>query len=187
LSPYCHKSPQITVFTEGRRNNVLEAMRVLAVALLLAGCSKGGNEGANETGPGAPSASSGRPGLTLMGLYEGEGAGPTNQMCIVERAGTHHFGLVVWGGGMHSCSGTGTVTRDGSRLRLSMAGDEACAIDAVISGTTITLPAAIPDGCAYYCGARATLAKARFTQKGTTERDAARAKDLVGESLCAPG
>lgn len=166
---------------------MLQAMRILAVALVLTGCSKGGGEGANEAAPGATASSPAGPGFTLTGLYEREGAGPTNQMCIIEKAGALHFGLVVWGGGMHSCSGTGTVTRDGARLRFSMAGDEACAIDAVVSGTTITLPAAIPDGCAYYCGARASLANARFTQKGTTERDAARAKDLVGESLCAPG
>jgi len=160
-------------------------MRILAIALLvLAGCSKGGGESGNEA---APAASPEGPGLTLTGLYEGEGAGPTNQMCIIEKGGAHHFGLVVWGGALHSCSGTGTATREGGRLRLSMAGDAACTIDATVAGGTITLPAAIPDGCADYCGTRASLANARFTQKGTTERDAARAKDLVGESLCAPG
>ncbi|HEY1145661.1 MAG TPA: hypothetical protein VGE84_04910 [Allosphingosinicella sp.] len=160
-------------------------MRILAIALLvLAGCSKEGGEGGNEAAPRAPAAGQE---LTLTGLYEGEGAGPTNQMCIIAKGGAHHFGLVVWGSGMHSCSGTGTATREGGRLRLSMAGDETCTNDATISGKTITLPAAIPDGCAYYCGARASLANARFTQKGTTERDAARAKDLVGESLCMPG
>lgn len=164
---------------------MLEGMRFLAIALLvLAGCSKNGGEGGNEA---APAASPAGPGLTLTGLYEGEGAGPTNQMCIIEKGGVHHFGLVVWGRGLHSCSGTGTATREGGRLRLSMAGDAACVIDATVVGGTITLPAAIPDGCAYYCGARASLANARFTQKGTTERDAARAKDLVGESLCVPG
>ncbi|MGS1017945.1 hypothetical protein [Allosphingosinicella humi] len=160
-------------------------MRILAIALLvLAGCSKEGGEDGNEATPGVPSAGQE---LTLMGLYEGEGAGPTNQMCIIEKGGVHHFGLVVWGSGMHSCSGTGTARREGGRLRLRMAGDETCTIDATISDKTITLPAAIPTGCAYYCGTRASLANARFTQKGTTERDAIRAKDLVGESLCMPG
>jgi hypothetical protein len=107
-------------------------------------------------------------------------------MCIVDGKGDEQrFGLVVWGGNLHSCSGSGTVTRDGSSLRLAMAGDSACSIDATISGTTIKLPASVPAGCSYYCGARATLGGAELTQKGTTRSAAMEAKDLVGESLCA--
>jgi hypothetical protein len=42
----------------------------------------------------------------------------------------------------------------------------------------------VPDGCAYYCGARARLTGARFAQVGTGREDAAKAKDLVGDPLC---
>jgi hypothetical protein len=66
-----------------------------------------------------------------------------------------------------------------------MAGDSACAIEASISGKTIKLPTAVPQGCAYYCGQRATLGGAELTQQGTTEQSAMKAKDLVGEPLCA--
>jgi hypothetical protein len=107
-------------------------------------------------------------------------------MCVVEgKGGEARFGLVVWGGNMHSCSGAGTLDRVGDKLRLAMAGDSACTIEATISGNTVRLPERTPEGCAYYCGARASLGGAELTQTGTTEADAMKAKDLVGDPLCA--
>jgi hypothetical protein len=160
----------------------------LAAFALLAGCS-GGGEGDGNQAAGSGSASKDQPGtsgqlVTITGLYEGGTGRPANQMCIMEGGGQPRFGLVVWGENLHSCSGSGTVSRTGNTLRLTMAGDEACTIEARISGTTVTLPEAVPDGCAYYCGARASLTGARFTQKGNTESDAGQAKDLVGDPLC---
>jgi hypothetical protein len=167
-------------------------MRICLPVLLFlaAGCS-GGGEADNAAAPAAPEArapSRAAPAngelSTLIGLYEGGKAGQPDQMCIVERDGGQHFGLVVWGANMHSCSGSGTATREGETLRLAMAGDRTCAIDARIDGTIVTFPPTLPEGCAYYCGARANLANASLTQKGTTPADAAKAKDLVGEPLC---
>ena len=168
-------------------------MRICLPVLLClaAGCS-GGGEADNAAAPAppeevaAPSRSAPASGelSTLIGLYEGGKPGQPDQMCIVERDGAQHFGLVVWGGNMHSCSGSGTATREGGTLRLAMAGDRTCTIDARIDGTSVTFPATLPEGCAYYCGARASLANASLTQKGTTAADAAKAKDLVGEPLC---
>lgn len=160
-------------------------MKKLVIAMaLLAGCSDGdGQPDGNQAA--VPAGAAETTDLTrLTGLYEGGAAATPNQMCVVERRRERRFGLVVWGGNLHSCSGTGIATRDGDTLRLAMAGDEACTIDAAIDGATVTLPDAIPEGCAYYCGARATLAGATFTQKGTTDEDAVKAKDLVGEPLC---
>jgi hypothetical protein len=122
---------------------------------------------------------------TFTGLYEGGSAAQPDRMCIVEgKGGSQRFGLVVWGGNLHSCSGSGTVTREGGKLRLAMAGDSACSIEATISGKTVKLPNAVPSGCTYYCGARASLGGAELTQTGTTKSAAMEAKDLVGESLC---
>lgn len=158
--------------------------KLLWALLLLASCSRGdGDGGGNEAGVAAPKAASGRL-TTLTGLYEGGQAQPPNQLCIVEGQGEPRFGLVVWGANQHSCSGAGTVERQGERLRLRMTGDETCTIDARISGTTVTLPASVPDGCAYYCGARASMAGASFTQQGTGAEQAGKAKDLVGDPLC---
>ncbi len=165
--------------------------KLLIPLLLLAACS--GEEGGNTTGqpnqsaPAGPKAS--RPGeppalKTLVGLYEGGDSGRPHRMCVVEEGGDTRFGLVVWGGNDHSCSGAGSVAREGGTLRLSMSGDSACTISAAISGKTITLPAALPAGCAYYCGASAKMTGVSLTQTGTTRADAAKAQDLVGESLC---
>ncbi len=170
-------------------------MKKLVLTLLALSACSGGNESnraAEGNGAGAESSppAATRPGApaalaTLVGLYEGGDAARPHRMCVVEREGGTSFGLVVWGGNDHSCSGAGTVTREGSTLRLAMAGDSACTLTATVSGKTVTLPEANPAGCSYYCGARATLAGVSLTQTGTTEAAAAEAKDLVGESLCA--
>jgi hypothetical protein len=157
--------------------------------LLLAGCSGGESDkqGSAQSGAaGQGQTASAGPITTLAGLYEGGETGRMHQMCMIDdRQGGTRFGLVVWGANDHSCSGSGNATRTGDILRLAMAGDEACTIDTKISGATVTFPAAIPDGCAYYCGARASLKEARLAQIATGAEAAGRAKDLVGEPLCA--
>ncbi|HLL58467.1 MAG TPA: hypothetical protein VK391_01075 [Allosphingosinicella sp.] len=166
--------------------------KILILLGLLAACSSQ-EEPRRDGNPMAPAAAQKQSApadepsriATLTGLYEGGSAAQPNRMCIVEgKADERRFGLVVWGGNLHSCSGSGTVTRQGGKLRLAMAGDSACTIEATISGKTVKLPETVPSGCAYYCGARATLGGAELTQKGTTKAAALEAKDLVGESLC---
>ena len=121
----------------------------------------------------------------LVGLYESGPVKQPNQLCIIdEEQGPAQFGLILWGGNLHNCSGAGDAVRDGDRLRLTMSGDQACTLDATIKDGQVTLPAKIPEGCAYYCGARARLDGATFTKKGDTVADALKATDLVGEPLC---
>lgn len=169
--------------------------KFLFALLLVGGCSsekgadvQSGNATVESSQRGAassPPSGAAQARLTsLTGLYEGGTGTPRHQMCIVERGNEQRFGLVVWGGNLHSCSGSGTVTRQGNVLKLAMAGDSACTIDGAISGTTVTLPETVPAGCSYYCGARATLGGAALTQSGTTEADALKAKDIVGDPLC---
>lgn len=165
--------------------------RILIALLLLAGCRQAeqGQAGGQGGQPGQPQAEGGRPSggriTQLTGLYEGGQASPRNQLCMVVNSPTDtRFGLVVWGSGQHSCSGSGSAERSGDRLQLKMSGDEACVIDARVEGDAITLPARLPEGCAYYCGARATMTGARFVQAGSSRDDAAKAKDLVGDPLC---
>lgn len=122
----------------------------------------------------------------LTGLYEGGEAGQPNQLCIIDQgSGNARFGFVVWGANLHSCSGTGSAVREDDLLRLTMAGDEACTIEATIEDGAIALPEAVPEGCAYYCGTRASPAGATFRRTGTSAEDAMKAVDLVGEPLCA--
>jgi hypothetical protein len=65
-----------------------------------------------------------------------------------------------------------------------MTGDETCTIEASLKDGTIALPATLPAGCAYYCGARASLAGATFTRTGSTAADAKKATDIAGDPLC---
>lgn len=155
--------------------------KVLMALVLVAGCGAGGDQG--NTAADAVADAVRTSGLT--GLYEGGPTNRPNQLCVIDRGtGNASFGLVVWGANMHSCSGSGEVVRDGDVLKLSMAGDESCAIDARFKGGSVTLPDTLPEGCAYYCGAQAKLGGASFQKKGGKAEDAMKAKDLVGEPLC---
>jgi hypothetical protein len=165
--------------------------KTLLLFLLLAGCGRGepaANDqaaAAGSVGPESPGrsqpASSAASETRLAGLYEGGSVAQKNQMCIVEKGGGAQFGLIVWGGNLHSCSGAGRAERSGEKLTLTMTGDEACRIDAVLKDGNVTLPAKLPLGCAYYCGARASLEGARFTRAGD---DAEKATDIAGDPLC---
>jgi len=161
--------------------------QVLMALVLVAGCGAGSDQG-NESG-GSGKGRSGRGDAAvqineLTGLYEGGAPLRPHQMCMIDKGGETSFALVVWGAGMHSCSGSGSAVRQGDTLRLSMAWDESCTIEAKIDGATATLPASLPQGCTYYCGAEAKLAGASFTKKSSKVEDAMKAKDLVGEPLC---
>jgi hypothetical protein len=162
----------------------------LALLLLLAACNRSdappdrGN--AAEPVAARPDARPAPPPAQtrLTGLYAGGAGAQKNQLCIVEKGKEAGFGLIVWGGNLHSCSGAGLAVRRGDRLSLRMTGDETCTIEASLKDGTVALPAALPTGCAYYCGARASLAGARFTRVGTTEADAQKATDIAGDPLC---
>ena len=153
-------------------------MRVTAFLpiLLLATCGEpGGGNNAESPLPGAPVQTE-----TLTGLYESGAGEAGSRMCVIGE----RFGLVVVGDGERTCSGAGTVSREGDRLRFVMAGAEACTIEAGIDGARISFAADQTNGCAYYCAAGARFAGATLSKVGGTEADARRAEDLVGGRLC---
>jgi hypothetical protein len=162
----------------------------LPTLLLLAACGRGDQPADNRAEPSAARAGSesNRPKAaadeSLAGLYESGSGAQTNQLCIVEKGREAQFGLIVWGGNLNSCSGAGVAVRSGERLSLRMTGDETCTIEASLKDGTVTLPQSLPTGCAYYCGARASLAGARLTRAGSTEADAKKATDIAGDPLC---
>ncbi|HEX9965123.1 MAG TPA: hypothetical protein VGB04_09095 [Allosphingosinicella sp.] len=168
-------------------------MRFLIPFLLLlaAGCGRDDPQPDNRAAPGpagpaagpsaSPPAAGKGSGARLAGLYEGGSGAEKSQLCIVEKGREAQFGLIVWGGNLHSCSGAGRAARSGERLTLTMTGDETCTVNATLKDGTVTLPATLPTGCAYYCGARATFAGARFTRSG---EDVRKARDIAGDPLC---
>ncbi|MEA3010586.1 MAG: hypothetical protein QOJ91_2278 [Sphingomonadales bacterium] len=164
--------------------------KTLVILLLLAGCGRGGaladNQATAESGGGtaarpAPSSPAAEPAVRLAGLYEGGSGAQKNQMCIVEKGGGAQFGMLVWGGSLSSCSGAGKAVRKGDRLTLTMTGDETCTIEASLKDGIVTLPAKLPLGCEYYCGAHASFAGGRFSRVGG---DVKKATDIAGDPLC---
>lgn len=155
-------------------------MKRIGVALvLLAGCTASG-DGSNNQAPAPVDMTS------LTGLYEGGLPATPNQMCMIENGSEGvAFGITVWGANLSSCSGSGKIVREGEMLRLEMAGDQPCTIEARGENGSLAFPASVPESCAYYCGNAATFANARFEKKGGTMEDAMKATDLVGEPLCA--
>ena len=157
--------------------------RYFPALLLVAGC------GSQEDSGNQASASAEAPSISasasLTGLYEGGNAGQPDQLCMIDEGKAPvRFGLVVWGAENHSCLGAGEAVREGDSLRLTMAGDSTCRIEARIEGGNIVLPASVPEGCAYYCGARARFAARTLTRKGADEASARKATDLAGDPLC---
>ena len=120
---------------------------LLTILLLLAACGRGDPPTGNEAEPaadGAGAESAPRRAVEearLTGLYEGGAGAQKNQLCIVEKGREAQFGLLVWGGNLHSCSGAGQAVRSGERLTLRMTGDEACTIEAALKDGVVTLPA----------------------------------------------
>ncbi len=155
---------------------------------LCAACGQGGglpgNEAANRAG--APPATVAVPvqTATLTGLYESAGA-PPGQLCITEQGRAARFGLVTRRDGRPGCSGAGAATRTGTTLRLVMDGDSPCAIEARLDGGRVTFPASLPRGCSYYCAPGVQAGGIAFTKTGGAREDAIRARDIVGDPLCA--
>jgi hypothetical protein len=157
---------------------------LLLATFLAAGCDQAGEPSGNQSEAAAP-----RPGTpvqtaTLTGLYETAGT-PPSQLCITEQGRAARFGLVIRRNGRPGCSGAGTATRAGATLRLVMTGDSACAIEARLEGGRVTFPASMPSGCSYYCAPGIVMGSSQFDKTGGTAQDAARARDAVGDRLCA--
>jgi hypothetical protein len=157
---------------------------ILLLLPLLSACGGGGGDGNQTEQRGS------RPAVQtaeLTGLYQGRGeGGERDRLCMIseENGGGAAFGIVTEDPDGSSCGGAGRAVRENGVLRLTMTGDEQCAIEARIDGRQVTFPAAVPEGCAYYCGPGATLADLSFEKTGGTAEDAKRATDLAGGPLC---
>ena len=169
--------------------------RSLVLLALLAGCgaadhpanrqaaaSPRGASGAPPPAAAAPVRPSDAPGLA--GLYQSGNPTQPNQLCIADKGDSTQFGLTIWGPNMAACAGAGLAKRDGDRLTLTMTGDSACVLTAQVKSGTIVLPTQLPDGCAYYCGPKASMAGAALTLKEAGAVGAAKAKDVAGDPLC---
>lgn len=159
-------------------------MRALPIAVsLLAGCCKAPAAPDGEPAPNKP----GTPAIdlpdsgSLAGYYRGAGG---SRLCVTERGRERHFAFVT-ATRNGNCSGSGTMTRQrNGRIAVRLSGESRCAFSAGVDDKGISFPAAVPSGCAYYCGTKASLAGVRFdlAERGNTAT--AQARDLVDEPLC---
>ena len=162
----------------------MKRLLCLGLVLLAAGCGRAGDREAGETVEPVETPAPLVQTTTITGLYESGPEAQRSQLCIVEDGtGVARFGLVLRTAG-GNCSGAGTAERREAVLRLAMAGDSACPIEAATAGARVDFPRSLPSGCAYYCAPGAAMTGARFDKTGGTRDDAMRARDLVGDPLC---
>lgn len=154
---------------------------ILILIPLLFGCGRGNGDETAVRGSREPVQLA-----DLTGLYQAPGKGEQRaRMCMLsDRSGAVSFAAVTETPDGGSCGGAGEAVRQADRLRLTMAGDEECVIEARIAGTRVTFPPRLPAGCAYYCAPGATLAGAVFEKTGGSAQQAMRALDLAGDPLC---
>lgn len=154
---------------------------MLLLIPLLTGCARsdGDERAGRESGEQVQTAQ-------LTGLYEARGeGGKSARMCMIsDPSGTASFAIVTETPGAGSCGGAGQAVREAGLLRLTMAGDEKCVIEALVEDRQVAFPPNLAEGCAYYCAPGATLAGADFEKTGGTAQDAMRATDLAGDPLC---
>lgn len=154
---------------------------MLLLIPLLAGCARSDGDESAGRESGAPVQTA-----ELTGLYKAGGdGGKSARMCMIsDPSGTATFAIVTETPDAGSCGGAGQAAREAGLLRLTMAGDEECVIEARVEDRQVRFPPSLPEGCAYYCAPGATLAGADFEKTGGTAEDAMRATDLAGDPLC---
>lgn len=130
----------------------------VAVLLLLAACDgKGGGESAGARLEAAAIERGVIPDpadLHLAGAY-GRGA---DRLCVAERDGALKLGIDVAYGDDLGCTARGSATQDGEDIDITLDGAEGCRFTARFDGKQIAFPGRLPEGCATFCDAPASLA-----------------------------
>lgn len=118
----------------------------------------------------------------IAGLYSRD----TDRVCIVPDGQGYKIGAFVDYGDKITCSGTGTVTRVGEKLRIEMGdGDDKCGFDAKFDGDKIYFPGNVPDSCAKLCARRASYAGLEVSRMSESAAEAGAMRDSSGRQLCA--
>ena len=161
-------------------------MRALGLLLLaLAACS-GGQSGGNVAAPQDLESAAIERGLIrdpddsdLTGLY----ARDTDRICVVRKGSDYRIGAYVDYGDRITCSGTGTVERNGETLKIALGG-EGCTFDAHYDGDRIKFPGILPDACKPLCARRASFTGLEATRLSESAAEAAAMRDASGRRLC---
>lgn len=161
---------------------------VAALALSLAACSSGGSGSNTATPQDLESAAIERGLVTdpddsdLTGLY----ARDTDRVCVVRDRDSYRIGAFVDYGDGLSCTGTGTVSRAGEALSVTLTGKNGvtCSFDARFDGAHIRFPATVPPECAKFCGPRASFAALSVERLSESAAEARALRSAEGKRLC---
>ena len=164
-------------------------MRVAIAALcgLLTACSGGG--GNQAAAPQDLESAAIERGLVsdpgdseLTGLY----ARDTDRVCVVRDRDSYRIGAFVDYGDGLSCTGTGTVSRAGEALSVTLTGKNGltCSFDARFDGEHIRFPATVPPDCAKFCGPRASFAALSVERLSSSAAEARALRSAEGKRLC---
>ena len=153
--------------------------------LALAACS-GGQNGGNVQAPQDLESAAIERGLVrdpddsdLTGLY----ARDTDRVCVVRAGSAYRIGAYVDYGDRITCSGAGTVERNGETLRIAL-GKEGCSFDAQYDGDRIKFPGVLPDACKKLCARRASFTGLEVARLSESSAEAAAMRDASGRRLC---
>lgn len=121
----------------------------------------------------------------IAGLY----ARDTDRVCIVPDGQGYRIGAFVDYGDRITCSGKGSVTRVGEKLRIDLGGegDDRCSFEARFDGDKIYFPGNVPDACAKLCARRASYAGLEVSRMSESVAEASAMRDSQGRQLCAGG
>ena len=122
----------------------------------------------------------------ITGLYARE----NDRVCIVPTATAYRIGVFVDYDEQQNCGGSGTVTRVGDMLHITLGeadGTGVCGFDARFEGDRIVFPARVPDGCQKVCVRRASVAALDVARLSESVSEASTLRDAKGRLLCAGG
>lgn len=124
----------------------------------------------------------------ITGLYARE----SDRVCIVPSATAYRIGVYVDYDEQQNCGGSGTVTRVGETLHITLdrsgeGRDSACSFDARFEGDRIVFPVRVPDGCQKVCLHRASIAALDVARLSESVSEASTLRDARGRLLCASG
>jgi hypothetical protein len=120
----------------------------------------------------------------IAGLY----ARDTDRVCIVPEDGGYRIGAFVDYGDRITCSGKGTVSRVGEKLRIELGeGEDRCGFDARFDGDKIYFPGNVPDACQKLCARRASYAGLEVARMSESVAEASAMRDSQGRQLCGGG
>jgi hypothetical protein len=157
----------------------------LALLLALAACSAG-QGGSNSQAPQDLESAAIERGLVrdpddsdLTGLY----ARDTDRICVVRAGSAYRIGAHVDYGDRITCSGSGTVERNGATLKVTL-GKQGCSFDAQYDGDRIKFPGVLPDACKQLCARRASFSGVEVARLSESAAEAAAMRDASGRRLC---